>query len=167
MAKNHDPVIETGTAASVSPSRCRAAGWSVARMDYLPFGGTCALRGCYPEKVRVGAADASDHVSQMRHKGVEGDAPSIAWQEPIAFKRTFTDPVPAMKEQNFAKNGIDFYHGSAQFCGPRSVTIAGQTLNARFIVLAAGAVSKPMNVPDEEHAIDSAQFLELALIEDA
>jgi len=28
--------------------RCRKAGWSVAVIDELPFGGTGALRGCGP-----------------------------------------------------------------------------------------------------------------------
>ncbi|MBB6204563.1 glutathione reductase (NADPH) [Paraburkholderia fungorum] len=127
----------------------------------MPFGGTCALRGCDPKKVLVGAADATDHVGRMRDRGVEGGIPSIAWQELIAFKRTFTDPVPAMKEKDFANHGIDFYHGSAQFRGPRSVTIGNETLEARFVVLAAGAVPRPLSIPGEQHAIDSTGFLEL------
>ncbi len=52
MAKAYDlVVIGTGTAASVAASRCRSAGWRVAVIDHLPFGGTCALRGCDPKKV--------------------------------------------------------------------------------------------------------------------
>src|SRR2546422_3122386 len=42
--------IGTGTAATVAASRCRAAGWRVAVIDHLPFGGTCALRGCDPDR---------------------------------------------------------------------------------------------------------------------
>ncbi|MDQ2917921.1 MAG: FAD-dependent oxidoreductase, partial [Pseudomonadota bacterium] len=57
MTKHYDlVVIGTGTAASGAASRCRSAGWSVAVVDHLPFGGTCALRGCDPKKVLVGAA---------------------------------------------------------------------------------------------------------------
>ena len=36
-------------------------------IDHLPFGGTCALRGCDPKKVLVGAAEAIDHVRRMRY----------------------------------------------------------------------------------------------------
>ena len=43
-------VIGTGTAASTTASECSSAGWSVAIIDSLPFGGTCALRGCDPKK---------------------------------------------------------------------------------------------------------------------
>src|SRR6266849_9111492 len=49
-------VIGTGSAASVVASRCRNAGRLVAVIDSRPFGGTCALRGCDPKKVLVGAA---------------------------------------------------------------------------------------------------------------
>ncbi|TAM53930.1 MAG: NAD(P)/FAD-dependent oxidoreductase, partial [Paraburkholderia sp.] len=63
-------IVGTGTAASVTANRCRAAGWRVAVLDYLPFGGTCALRGCDPKKVLVGAAQAIDHVARMHDKGI-------------------------------------------------------------------------------------------------
>ena len=46
MTKQYDlVVIGTGTGASSVAARCRAAGWTVAVIDHLPFGGTCALRG--------------------------------------------------------------------------------------------------------------------------
>lgn len=50
-------VIGTGSAASTVASQCRAAGWQTAIVDSRPFGGTCALRGCDPKKVLVGAAE--------------------------------------------------------------------------------------------------------------
>jgi glutathione reductase (NADPH) len=57
MTRKFDLVaIGTGSAASGVTSRCREAGWKVAIVDSRPFGGTCALRGCDPKKVLVGAA---------------------------------------------------------------------------------------------------------------
>ena len=44
-------VIGTGTAAATVASRCRKAGRTVANVDELPFGGTCASRGCDPKKM--------------------------------------------------------------------------------------------------------------------
>lgn len=162
MAKTYDlVVIGTGTAASVAASRCRSAGWRVAVIDHLPFGGTCALRGCDPKKVLVGVAEAIDHARRMRGKGVEGGAPAIAWGELIAFKRGFTGPVPAMKEEGFAKSGIDAYHGRAQFTGPHTVEVAGEALEGCFVLIAAGAVPMRLGIPGEEHLATSTDFLEL------
>ena len=162
MTKQYDlVVIGTGTGASGVASRCRSAGWSVAVIDYLPFGGTCALRGCDPKKVLVGASEAVDHSRRMRGKGIAGGATAIAWNDLIKFKRTFTEPVPAMKEADFAKSGIDAYHGRARFHGPRSVEIDGQVLEGRFIVIAVGAVPMRLGIPGEQHVVTSTQFLEL------
>lgn len=162
MAKNYDlVVIGTGTAASVAASRCRSAGWRVTVIDHLPFGGTCALRGCDPKKVLVGAAEANDHARRMRGKGVAGGAPAIAWSELMEFKRSFTEPVPPMKEKGFAKNGIDAYHGRARFRGPRSVDIEGEVLEGRFVLIATGAVPMRLGIPGKEHVVTSTEFLEL------
>jgi glutathione reductase (NADPH) len=63
-------VIGTGTAASVAASQCNSAGWKVAIIDELPFGGTCALRGCEPKKVFVEAAKVIDSTKSIRIKGL-------------------------------------------------------------------------------------------------
>ncbi|MXS77392.1 NAD(P)/FAD-dependent oxidoreductase [Nitrosomonas sp. JL21] len=162
MTKHYDLVaIGTGTAASVAASQCHAAGWRVAVIDHLPFGGTCALRGCDPKKVLVGAAEAIDHSRRMHGKGVSGGEPAIAWRELIQFKRTFTESVPAMKEKNFTDKGIDAYHGRARFCGPRSIQVGSDVLEARFVLIATGAVPMRLGMPGEEHIITSTEFLDL------
>lgn len=162
MSKHYDLIaIGTGTAASVAASRCRSAGWSVAVVDHLPFGGTCQLRGCDPKKVLVGVADAIDHSWRMRGHGIGGGEPAIAWDEVIKFKRSFTEPVPAMKEKDFAKHGIDAYHGRAKFCAPSSIEVGDEVLDGRFILIAVGAVPMQLGVPGEEHLITSTDFLEL------
>ena len=92
-------VIGTGTAASTTASECRSAGWSVAIIDSLPFGGTCALRGCDPKKVLVEAAKIIDSNQRHENKGIIGsEGVHIKWSDLIRFKRTFTDPFPKHRE---------------------------------------------------------------------
>src|SRR5215831_8521054 len=92
-------VIGSGAAASTVASLCRAAGWSVAMVDKRPFGGTCALRGCDPKKVLVGAAAAVDAARLLSGKGVQQGSMANDWTELMRFKRTFTDPVPSRASQ--------------------------------------------------------------------
>jgi pyruvate/2-oxoglutarate dehydrogenase complex dihydrolipoamide dehydrogenase (E3) component len=79
--------IGTGSAASAVTSRCREAGWRVAIVDSRPFGGTCALRGCDPKKVLVGAAEAVDWIRRMKGKGIQAPHLNIDWPELMHFKR--------------------------------------------------------------------------------
>ncbi len=153
-------VIGTGTAAQVTAARVRHAGRSVAMIDHRPFGGTCALRGCDPKKMLVSGAEAVDWARRMHRRGVVGEL-RINWKELIAFKRTFTDPVPKKREESFAKQGIDAFHGMARFSGPDTVIVEGRALKGRNIVIAAGARQIPLDFPGAEHAITSDAFMEL------
>lgn len=153
-------VIGTGSGGSVPAYRCRSAGWRVAVVDELPYGGTCALRGCDPKKVLVGAAELADWNSRMRGRGMTGDA-RISWHELMQFKRTFTDTVPAHREEAFEKAGIATYHGPARFVGPDRLSVDGQVLEGRQFVIAAGAKPRRLGVPGEERLLTSTDFLEL------
>jgi glutathione reductase (NADPH) len=153
-------VIGTGTAAQVTASRVRRAGRSVAIIDHRPFGGTCALRGCDPKKMLVSGSEAVDWARRMQRRGVVGEL-SINWKELIAFKRTFTDPVPKKREEGFAKQGIDAFHGMARFDGPDTIIVEGRALKGGNIVVATGARPIPLDFPGAEHAITSDAFMEL------
>lgn len=153
-------VIGTGTAARVAAMRARAVGRSVAVIDSKPFGGTCALRGCDPKKMLVGGASAIDHARRMQGKGVAG-MPQIDWPELIAFKRSFTDPVPEKHEDSYADKGIAAFHGQARFTGPNSVEVEGAALEGAHILIATGAKPVTLGIPGEEHLIDNEDFLAL------
>src|SRR5216684_3810385 len=74
-------VVGTGSAASTVAMRCRKAGKQVAVVDSRPFGGTCALRGCDPKKVLVGAAEVLDWNRRMSGKGVVTSDAHLDWSE--------------------------------------------------------------------------------------
>ena len=116
MAKKVDLIaIGTGSAGASAAYECRSAGWEVATIDSRPFGGTCALRGCDPKKVLVGAAELIDWQNRMAGKGIASKGIEIDWSELMRFKRTFTEPVPKSGEQGYARAGIAAFHGRARF----------------------------------------------------
>lgn len=158
-------VIGTGTAASTTASECSSAGWSVAIIDSLPFGGTCALRGCDPKKILVEAAKIIDSNQRHENKGIIGSAGvHIKWSDLIRFKRTFTDPFPKYREDGYINSGIVPFHGHARFIGPTTVKVdnANNTiLNGKHILIATGSKPMNLNVPGSENIITSDQFLEL------
>lgn len=155
-------VIGSGSAASTVASRCRAAGWSVAMIDKRPFGGTCAIRGCDPKKVLVGAAAAVDAARALSGKGVRPNGVAIDWAELMRFKRTFTDPVPENRKAGLARAGIETFDGTARFVGPGRLAIGADELEARrAVVIAAGARPAELPVAGRQHLVTSDEFLEL------
>lgn len=162
MSKQFDVVvIGTGMAGSTAAEKCRDAGRRVAIVDSNPFGGTCALRGCDPKKVLVGAAEVIDAAARMRGKGVSGGPLRMDWAELMRFKRSFTDPVPAEREKSMAKAGIAAFHGRARFVSAQRLEIGGETLETDKVIVAAGARPAPLGVAGEELLTTSEQFLNL------
>lgn len=151
-------VIGSGTAAMGAAIRVREAAWRVAMVDFRPYGGTCALRGCDPKKMLVGGAEAIDHARRMHGKGVTGDT-SIDWHDLMAFKHGFTDPVPQKHLQRYAEKGIDTYHGEARFIGRNQLVVGDQTLPFRHALLACGAEAVPLGIPGERHLVTNEGFL--------
>jgi glutathione reductase (NADPH) len=156
-------IIGTGVAASTAAWKCHSAGWRVAIIDSRPFGGTCALRGCDPKKVLVGAAEVIDWNRRMESKGIiNPDKLKIYWPDLMHFKRSFTEPVPKKREEQFSKAGIIAFHGRARFIGQRTVIVDDtHRLNGHHILIAAGAHPTKLGIPGEDNIVKSDQFLEL------
>jgi glutathione reductase (NADPH) len=154
-------VVGTGSAAQSVAYPCREAGWSVTVIDSRPFGGTCAQRGCDPKKVLVGISELVDWTRRMQGKGLSSPAPALVWSDMIRFKRTFTENVPTSTESGFREAGILTVQGRAQFAGPSSLRVDGDTHDARHVVIAAGARHAPLGIPGEENLLTSTGFLEL------
>src|ERR1051326_3510738 len=160
-------VIGTGVAASTAAWECHSAGWKIAIIDSRPFGGTCNLRGCDPKKVLVGAAEVIDWNHRMVNKGINNTNDiHIKWPELMRFKRSFTEPVPKAREDQFSNAGIDTFHGHASFTDTTTIKVTEKggtdhALNAKHVLVATGAKPAKLNIPGEEHVTISDQFLEL------
>ena len=161
MERRYDlVVVGTGITSGVA-SRCREAGWTVAVVDSRPFGGTCALRGCVPKKILVGAAEAVHAARDMNGIGVPGGALAIDWPQLMKFKRSLVDPTPERTEQTWAKIGVEQFYGRARFVGPATLAVGDDRLVGRRVVIAAGAMPVPLKFPGAERLTTSDQFLNL------
>lgn len=161
MANEYDlVVIGAGTAAMTAAMKVRKAGWSVAVVDSRPFGGTCALRGCDPEKMLVTGAEAVDLARRMQTNGIAGDT-RIVWPELMAFKRRFTDPIPAKNEARYIESGIATIHGRAHFTSANSIEVNGAEIKGRHFLLASGAEPIKLGIPGEDYLATNEEFLNL------
>lgn len=160
MLKYDLVVIGTGAGGSTAAYHCREEGMTVAVIDKMPFGGTCALRGCDPKKVLVGAAEVMDRIEKMKGLGLE-EGSRINWEELMAFKGTFVEKVPENREAGYASADIDMFHGTASFISENQIRVNGATLTFDRLLIAAGAKPAPLGLKGEEHVLISDDFLEL------
>lgn len=154
-------VIGAGMAGAAAANKCAAQGWNVAIVDALPYGGTCALRGCDPKKILRRGAEIIDSVRLMRGKGIDVAGLSINWPDLMKHKHGFTDPVPQNMQDSLNNNGVTTLHGHATFTGPRQLQIDAAPYHADRILVATGARPRPLHFVGHEHLIDSTDFLNL------
>ena len=154
-------VIGAGMAGINVANKCASAGWQVAVVDELPYGGTCALRGCDPKKMLRRGAEIVDAARLLQGKGIEKNGLRINWRDLIAFKRTFTDKMPERIEKGFQHNGVHMFRGTTQFADGSSVKVDGATLHSKYFLIATGAEPRSLDIPGEEFLTYSDQFMEL------
>jgi glutathione reductase (NADPH) len=153
-------VVGTGVTSAVA-SRCREAGWTVAVVDSRPFGGTCALRGCVPKKILVGAAEAVHHARDLATSGVPAAALTIDWPALMRFKRSLIESTPQRTEQAWASMGVETFHGRARFVDATTLAVGDDRLIGRRVLIAAGSMPAPLTFPGADRLATSEEFLEL------
>src|SRR5665647_2594922 len=119
-------VIGAGAAGMGAAMKCKKGGLDVAIVDSRPFGGTCALRGCDPKKILVGAAELMDWNQRMKGKGFEG-AGEFNWTEFISFKRTFTEGGSEIRNISLQDAVITILHGHAKFVDVNEIQVDFQS----------------------------------------
>jgi glutathione reductase (NADPH) len=153
-------VIGAGMAGVSAANKCAAAGWRVAIVDALPYGGTCALRGCDPKKILRRGAEIIDSARLMRGKGIDDADLSINWADLIKHKHGFTDPIPSKIEGGLSGNGVDTLHGWARFTGVNTIAIDGTSYEAAHFLITTGARPRPLDFTGHEHLADSTGFMD-------
>jgi glutathione reductase (NADPH) len=153
-------IIGSGMAGMTIANKCASKGLSVGITDELPYGGTCALRGCDPKKVIIGATEVRDFAKRLKGKGID-TIPNINWKDIMAFKQTFVDEMPRKIEKGYKKNGIDTFHSSATFRNENTLSVGNETIQADKVVIASGSKPKVLDFEGGQLAKTSTDFLNL------
>lgn len=154
-------VIGAGMAGIGAANKCASQGWNVAIVDELPYGGTCALRGCDPKKILRRGAEIIDSARLMQGRGIDPNGLAIDWHDLMGHKHEFVEPMPQNVEGGLAGNGVATLHGAVRFTGRNRVDIDGVSHEASHFLIASGARPRPLDFPGHEHLVDSTEFMEL------
>lgn len=158
-------IIGSGAAGQTVAAACAKAGKHVAVIDRRPYGGTCAIRGCIPKKVLLAGVEAVSRGAMLTGRGVTG-ACSIDWPALMAYKRSYTDPVPEKTERWMSDMGIETIHGAARFVSEDELSIDGTRVTADAFVIATGARPMQLGIEGEQYVRTSEDFLALENLPD-
>src|SRR5260370_7623648 len=83
----------------------------------------------------ISGAEVVDFARRMHGRGVEGNV-RIDWPALMAFKRSFTHPIPQKQERSYPQRGIDAFPGLARLVPPYAFAVNGTTLHVEHILSA-------------------------------
>jgi pyruvate/2-oxoglutarate dehydrogenase complex dihydrolipoamide dehydrogenase (E3) component len=133
----------------VTAAGAAGLGAKVALIEKHLLGGDCLIVGCVPSKAVIRSSRAAFDVREAGHFGVRAAAP-VRVDFPSVMERMRklrADLSPHDSAERFAKLGVDVFLGEAQFAGPDTVQVAGQTLRFKRAVIATGARAVQPPIP--------------------
>ena len=149
MEKRHYDVLVIGSGGGTKISTPAShMGLKAAIIEKDRLGGTCLNRGCIPSKMLIHPAEVAHAISTsgtyyITNKGFEVDFTRLVQSVSTEIDADSNSILPAYRKN---KN-LDYYHGTARFIGPRTVTARGFELSADKVYIATGSRPKIPPVP--------------------
>lgn len=142
-------VIGAGTAGLVTAAGAVGLGARVALIEKHFMGGDCLNTGCVPSKALLRASRAAASVREASQLGIDVPRGTTVDFARIMerVRRLRADISPHDSARRFSEMGVEMYFGSARFSGPKSIDVAGQTLEFSNAVIATGARPAIPNLP--------------------
>jgi dihydrolipoamide dehydrogenase len=158
-------VIGAGPGGYVAAIRCAQLGLKTACVEQrATLGGTCLNVGCIPSKALL---QSSEHFDEAKHKLAEhgvmlsGVALDLARMQ--ARKGEVVGANVKGVEFLFRKNKVTWLKGKGRIVSAGQVEVAGETYEAKNIIIASGSESTPLRgvEVDEKQIVTSTGALEL------
>lgn len=137
----YDFAIIGGGSAGLSLAASAAQfGEKVVLFEKADMGGDCLNTGCIPSKALIAAAKYAHAQRSSTAFGVAAVNPKVDYAKVMAHVQNVISTIaPHDSQTRFEKLGVTVVRASAKFISARSLLAAGQTYEARKIVIATGS----------------------------
>lgn len=148
QVKDYDVlVIGSGGGTKISTPASKL-GLKAAIIEKDRLGGTCLNRGCIPSKMLIHPAEVAHIIDTAYKYSITPKGYDVDFRGLVERVRRTIDEESDSILPGYQKNpNLDFYHGEARFCGPRTVEVSGQRLRAEKVYIATGSRAFVPNVP--------------------
>lgn len=160
-------VIGAGPGGYVAAIRAAQLGMKVALVEREHLGGVCLNWGCIPTKALLRNAEVARLLGEGKEFGFSIDGLTLDYGAAIDRSRKISARLVKGVETLMKGNHVDVVWGSGKLTSPTTVAVAnetsgGQTLTAKFIIIATGSRARliPGITADGERVLIARHALE-------
>jgi pyruvate/2-oxoglutarate dehydrogenase complex dihydrolipoamide dehydrogenase (E3) component len=141
-------VLGAGSAGLVCAAGVAGLGGKVAVIEKHFMGGDCLNAGCVPSKTLLRPAHLINELHRAPELGVQLPEFKVNFAAVMErVRRIRADVSQADSAERFRSLGVDVYFGDAQFTGPNTISVRGQTLHFSKAVIATGSRPAVPSIP--------------------
>jgi dihydrolipoamide dehydrogenase len=107
-------------------------------------GGRCLNYACIPAKAILRVADVLTEVREADDFGIKVAEPEVDWQGVLGRRAKVVKTLTGGVSGLFKKNGVELIQGEGALAGNGAVTVGGNQIAAKTIILATGSVKRPI-----------------------
>ena len=137
-------VIGSGPGGYVAAIRAAQLGMKTAVVEKDRVGGRCLNYACIPAKAVLRVADVLTEVREAGEFGIKVAEPEVDYDAVSARREKVISTLVGGVSGLFKKNKIDLIEGEASLAGNGSITVNGDQITAKTILLATGSVKRPI-----------------------
>jgi dihydrolipoamide dehydrogenase len=137
-------VIGSGPGGYVAAIRAAQLGMKTAVVEKDRVGGRCLNYACIPAKAVLRVADVLSEIREAGEFGITVSEPTVDYAGVSARREKVISTLTGGVAGLFKKNKIALIEGEATLTGPGTLTVGGQEITAKTIVLATGSVKRPI-----------------------
>ena len=141
-------VIGSGPGGYVAAIRAAQLGMRTAVVERDAVGGRCLNVACIPAKAVLRSADVLSEVRDAAEFGIVVGEPTVDFAAVVARRQKVVATLTGGVSGLFKKNSIELVTGEATLTAAGTVSVAGEELEAKTIILATG--SRPRAIPGIE-----------------
>jgi len=143
--------IGGGSGGIATMNRAGEHGAKAAVIEEKKLGGTCVNLGCVPKKIMWYGAQIAESIHKygpdygFTNTGNEFDYATLRKN-----REAYIDRARSSYDGSFKRNGVDLIEGRAEFVDAHTVSVNGELIHAKHIVIATGAHPHIPAIPGAE-----------------
>ncbi|ELU70672.1 glutathione-disulfide reductase, partial [Streptococcus pneumoniae PNI0007] len=143
--------IGGGSGGIATMNRAGEHGAKAAVIEEKKLGGTCVNVGCVPKKIMWYGAQIAETFHQFGEDyGFKTTDLNFDFATLRRNREAYIDRARSSYDSSFKRNGVDLIEGHAEFVDSHTVSVNGELIRAKHIVIATGAHPSIPNIPGAE-----------------